>query len=302
MGRRESKDSGRVSPNLPPNDIPALQKAMRNAGRVTPAIVTDGFCPGCGTAAPLTDYAQCAVLGGGFLVVDDTQSLGVFGALTAGFAPYGHGGGGSLQRLALRHPVIVLVSSLAKAFGVPVAMLAGSTRVVEHFRSESQTRVHCSPPSAAALAAALNAVELNRRFGDALRLSLAEGVAHFRRGLKRLSLLGSNSLFPVQPIALPPGANTVAVYHALLNLGVRPVLHEGCGDHRPCISFVLTVRHRLTDINKALDSLVEALPSGALPTEGVRSNESLQRKNRLYTPCELLREFETKLRLPERWL
>jgi 8-amino-7-oxononanoate synthase len=270
---------------FPHNDVAALRMAIRDAGRSTPAIVTDGFDTQCGTPAPLIEYAKCAGSEGGFLVVDDTQSLGIFGTVTTGSDPYGLGGGGSLRRLALRHPGVLLVSSLAKAFGVPMAMLAGSSRLVEHFRMTFQTRVHCSPPSAVALVAALNALELNRRKGDALRRHLAERVVYFRRGLQRLSLLGNGSCFPVQPIAASQGTDTVALYRALLNHGVRPVLHDGCGRRSPCISFVFTVRHRLTDIEQALNSLMEALPSGVHSTEGEKSNEWISRsfrQNQIY--------------------
>ena len=47
---------------------------------------------------------------------------------------------------------IVVGASLAKAFGAPLAMLAGSAAVVGEFERQSATRVHCSPPSVAAVA------------------------------------------------------------------------------------------------------------------------------------------------------
>jgi len=132
-------------------------------------IVTDGYCPLRGTHAPLADYASCAAAGNGLLIVDDTQALGVFGRPAEPVVPYGSGGGGSLRRQNLRDSGIVVVSSLAKAFGVPVAMLGGSREFVQSFRENSATLVHCSPPSAAAISATLRALRLNRRSGDILR-------------------------------------------------------------------------------------------------------------------------------------
>ena len=42
-------------------------------------MVADGFCPGCGQPAPLTDYLQLIQQRGGLLVLDDTQALGILG-------------------------------------------------------------------------------------------------------------------------------------------------------------------------------------------------------------------------------
>ena len=67
----------------------------------------------------------------GLLVIDDTQALGIFGKRTKGESPYGSGGGGSLRWHALQTPRIVAVSSLAKAFGAPVAVVAGSARLTK---------------------------------------------------------------------------------------------------------------------------------------------------------------------------
>ena len=58
---------------------------------------------------------------GGLLVVDDTQAVGIFGRDAAPRQPYGHGGGGSLRMAGLSSPDVLVVSSLAKALGVPVA-------------------------------------------------------------------------------------------------------------------------------------------------------------------------------------
>ena len=130
------------------HDSQALWKAMNADRMARPVIVTDGFCPIRGEPAPLADYARCAAAGNGLLIVDDTQALGVFGRPEVP-DPYGSGGGGSIRRFQLEGASgIVLVSSLAKALGVPVAMLGGSGEFVGEFRRKSSTLVHCSPPSA----------------------------------------------------------------------------------------------------------------------------------------------------------
>jgi 8-amino-7-oxononanoate synthase len=173
-GVEKAAASGVRVRTFPIRNVMALRWALNDAGRTRPVIVTDGFSPTSGAAAPLADYAELARSGGGLLVVDDTQALGVFGPSPEVGSPYGKGGGGSLRKFGLETAGIVVVSSLAKAFGVPIAMLGGSAALVEEFRENSQTRVHCSPPSAADVAAACHALKENRRVGDALRSRLGQ--------------------------------------------------------------------------------------------------------------------------------
>jgi 8-amino-7-oxononanoate synthase len=250
------------------HDAAALRRAMGAIGPARPVIVTDGYCPVGGRQAPLPEYARCAVAGNGLLIVDDTQALGVFGRRAEWLGPYGGGGGGSLRYFGLRDPRIVVVSSLAKAFGVPMAMLGGGRALVEGFRDNSATLVHCSPPDAAAIAAALRALRLNRRCGDALRRRLAERVVRFRRGSQ--DLLATGSLFPVQALKLPGWIDARALYRALLGGGVRPVFHRDAGNGAPRISFVLTASHRLSEVDCAVEVLADAVARLARETERTR--------------------------------
>ena len=237
------------------HDARELRRAIGQEYGNRPVIVTDGFSALRGTHAPLRDYADCAAERNGLLIVDDTQALGIFGQQAESMGPYGMGGGGSLKHFKLRDPRIVVVSSLAKAFGVPVAMLGGSRTAVEEFYEHSATLVHCSPPSAAAIAAAQRALQLNREFGDALRRRLAERVVRFRRRLA--GLCSTESLFPVQSLKLPPNLDIYALYRALLARGVRSLLRRDRRSRGLGITFVLTARHPLEEIDAAVEALLE---------------------------------------------
>jgi 8-amino-7-oxononanoate synthase len=146
-----------------------------------PVVVSDGFCPGCGKHAPIAAYMDMVQPRGGRLVIDDTQALGIWGRHPNPFHPYGRNGGGSLRRAGISHRCIILINSLAKAFGAPLAMIAGSKNFFQRFRAESQTRVHCSPPSTAAVAAAIHALAVNAAHGDALRRRLSQLVFFFKK-------------------------------------------------------------------------------------------------------------------------
>ncbi len=255
------------------HDVAALWRAM-SAVPLRPIIVTDGYSPIWGMTPPLNDYAACAAAKDGLLIVDDTQALGVFGRRGDSADPYGVGGGGSLRHFNLRDPRVVVVSSLAKAFGAPLAMLGGSRAFVERFRENSAAFMHCSPPSAAAVSAALRALELNRRFGDTLRRRLAERVGLFRRRVAEF--LAVDGLFPVQPLNLAPGIDARMVYAALLDRGVQPVISRTSNGGGSQISFVLTARHRLSEIHDAAESLAKTLGAANLRSERSEQNVTWQ--------------------------
>ena len=68
-------------------------------------------------------------------MLDDTQALGVLGEKPTPDAPYGRGGGGSLPWHGVTSPHVIAGSSLAKGFGVPIAVLSGSERMIRRFET-----------------------------------------------------------------------------------------------------------------------------------------------------------------------
>jgi len=249
--------SGTLVKTFRQHDTNDLKKALATADGKPPVVVADGYCPGCGRLAPITEYLAQATARDGFVVVDDSQALGIFGK-PARWAPYGTGGGGSMQRASLNSDRLIVGSSLAKAFGVPVAVLAGSAALVDEYERQSATRVHCSPPSSAVIAALDRALAINRWHGDALRMKLALRVSRFRRGLRRLGVVATPSLFPVQPITLPKHVDAQKVHAELRERGVDAVLHRGERGKNAQISFVVTARHGRSDIDRALANLADA--------------------------------------------
>lgn len=238
----------RVYP-FPEHNVAALRMAMGSSNGARPVLVADGFCPACDRTAPLCEYVELAAARDGWVVIDDSQALGLFGRR----------GGGSLLKLGLTGANVILVSSLAKAFGVPMAMLAGCASEIEQIREHSDVRVHCSPPSAPVLNAAARALKLNAAIGDCLRARLARRVARFRNGLKRLGVVSNRSLFPMQRLDLPLDCSAGVVHERLLQRQVRCVLHRGKDGRDALISFIITARHSLEDIDEAIYALESAI-------------------------------------------
>jgi len=213
-------------------------------------------------AAYLDSVRAC----GGYLVIDDTQALGVYGH-PARAAPYGRGGGGSLRWCELDDDNVIVISSLAKGFGVPMAVLAGSRTRIEWFTRNSETRVHCSPPSVAVIRAAEHALSVNETHGDLLRQQLAQRVQYFRSRLAELALSSNGGWFPVQTLRLRPERAAIEVHDRLRDDGIETVLHRDRNGSGPRLSFILTARHRRSEIDRALETLASALAVQSAPRQ-----------------------------------
>lgn len=243
------------------HDASALRKLLRSTltPRGRPVVVTDGLRPGRWGPAPLRTYVNLVRAYGGYLVLDDTQAQGVLGRNPAPSSPYGFGGGGSLPWHDIEGPDIVTVSSLAKGFGVPMAILGGSLDMIKRFEAHSDTLVHCSPPSIAVLHAALHALFLNRIEGEERRQGLWDRVKYFRQGLNGAGLFTTGGPFPVQSLAGICGYAAHTLHQGLLTQGIRTVLHRGAGPEGPRLSFLITARHRLSELDRAVDALIRGI-------------------------------------------
>lgn len=258
------------------HDPAALTRVLRESpGRSRrPVVLTDGFCPGCGRPTPLSDYLTIVRRFGGYLIIDDTQALGILGKGPGPHAPYGHGGGGSLPWHDLQGPDILVGASLAKGFGVPMAVLAGSTEMIRRFETRSVTRVHCSPPSAAVISATEHALAVNHSRGDALRWRLADRVRRFRRGLARHGVATDGGLFPVQILRTIPGLSAAVLHGALLQRGIRavPLRRRKRGGSR--LGFLITASHTVEAINQCVAVLADVAEQASIIETGPSQSEA----------------------------
>lgn len=250
--------------------LPAPASRAPASGFATPVwVVTDGFCAGCARPAPLDAYAAMVRRWEGLLVIDDAQALGLYGRNPTAAAPYGRGGGGSLCRLRQREGLdVLLVASLAKALGAPLTMVAGAAPLVAAFASHSETLVHCSPPSAPALAAARRALALSA-LGDALRVRLATRVRFLRAALRERGFAVRGDLFPMQRVPMPDADAAAALQGALARRGVTAVVRRSRCNDEISLTFVVTARHTEEQLHRAALALTAV--AGARPrlTAGV---------------------------------
>lgn len=264
--------------HFPHDDPEALERRLKQDAprRLRPIVVADGFCPGCGKPAPIADYLKSTQAYGGYLIVDDTQAMGILGHSPSSRVPYGWDGGGSLRWHNVAGSDVLMVSSLAKGFGVPVALLAGSNAMVQWFENKSETRTHCSPPSIAVIHAAEHALTMNREQGDAIRLRLAQRVSRFRRQLAEYGFSTTGRLFPVQTLMPFTGVDAGMLHERLLRLGIRTVLHRARNGHGARLSFLLNVLHSTDDIDHAADALAFAMRNAQAKTQILEVNHELR--------------------------
>lgn len=246
---------------FPAHDATTLRALLQRdaAQGLRPIVVADGLCPGTGRIAPIAAYLEAVRRHEGYLLMDDTQALGIMGKGSTPTVPYGFGGGGTLRWRGAECANAIVVSSLAKGFGVPVAVLAGSNAPIRRFEQLSETRTHCSPPSAAIIHAAEHALAVNAAQGDVLRQRLHRLVQRFRNGLRRQGLHTTGGVFPVQTLRPAPGLSVTALDAYLRQHGVRAVLHRAPSHGGARLSFLITARHTEQMIDELIDVMVTGM-------------------------------------------
>lgn len=247
--------------NFQRHDPAALADLLHRHQRFNcrPIVVTDGMCPATGRTAPIVEYLNLVQARGGYLVIDDTQALGILGHHPGPKTPYGRGGGGTPAWHGIQAPELIVVSSLAKGFGVPLAVLGGSKCITERFEHHSATRMHCSPPSVALIHAAEQALQINESRGEHLRLRLAQLVRRFRERLRQVGVAASGGLFPVQTLQRVAAIDATRLHSVLQGAGVETVLHCKRNGLAARISFLLTASHRPEDVDRAVALLANII-------------------------------------------
>ncbi len=222
-----------------------------------PIVVLDGVSSVTRIPMPLPYYLQAIEPYGGIVVVDDTQAIGLLGHSSNLCFPFGLRGGGSIRWHGFDPSNIVLVSSLAKGFGVPIAMLSGSARMINWFRMNSLTLEHCSSPCFPLLHAVENALDINESKGDELRTNLIANIRKFQTILHRAGFLEMAPLFPVQSIVPPNVSDPEFFVNELQNRGVGVLFQHSGKVFRIILS--ITAAHSAEQIDFAAHVLVETL-------------------------------------------
>jgi 8-amino-7-oxononanoate synthase len=242
-------------------DRPDLQKQVWRCYRsgLRPIIVSDGWCTQCGQALPLVKYTRWLAPFKGLLIIDDTQAIGVIGQKSQKKPLYGTGGGGVLPWLNLDYENVLAGSSLAKGFGIPIAVLSGKSSWIQTIRQASFTRMHCSPPTMAQLVTARKVLENNVTEGEVRRHQLHQRIAQFQQYFRMLQPDRSENLFPVQHLRLSKKGAPERWHHYLKRQGIRTLL-TSAHDQETVLTFLLRADHPAEHIKQLAITLNVALP------------------------------------------
>ena len=234
------------------HDPSSLERRLRCSS--PSLVVTEGWCPICGRAAPLARYAELAQRANALLVIDDTQAIGVLGPAWTAMTPFGSSGAGSAAAAGITgHPSTVVVASAAKAFGAPIALVAGPDATITRLRSLGPTRTHSSQPSAAHVMALSRALHINDTCGEHLRRRLARLVAIFADRLPGRCARVRSTRFPVLVIDLPVTVDPRELCRQLRLHHVRAAVVQGHG--APHLVFIIRADHTRDDVARASDLL-----------------------------------------------
>ncbi len=231
----------------------SLERACRTARRPA-VVVTDGWCNGCSQPAPLGELVATAQRHGARVIVDDSLGFGVIGARRHGASVFGAGGGGTFAYLDVAIEQNVVVVSLAKGLGVPVAALLSDSSTVDRVRRDGPTLMHASGPTAADLASLRHALSISAGELERRRAVLAEHTVVLRESLTSRGVPVVGSPFPIVQAAV---ADPVALHRVLASRGHHAVmLQRRCRvGAPPTLAFVLRSDHTHDD----LDALVRAI-------------------------------------------
>jgi 8-amino-7-oxononanoate synthase len=84
-------------------------------------------------------------------------------------------------------------------------------------------------------------------------------VRCFREKLRQIGLSALGGLFPVQTLRAIPDIDPQRLYRQLLDYGVKAVLRSTKGMPDAVLTFLITVWHTRSDIDRCMDALQHAL-------------------------------------------
>ena len=189
------------------NSVQSLENLLKRHG---PGIIAiDSVYSTSGSVAPLADMAEISSRYGAILVVDESHSLGLFGAM----------GAGMVAALNLQDQVDFITASLSKTFASRGGIIIGSSENLEYFRYNARPAIFSSSVMDHEAAGFLATQEIVA--GAALMRAELQAKADYLR--EELAAAGYNvSASQSQIISLVSGADdrTIRLRDALEKRGV----------------------------------------------------------------------------------
>jgi len=253
----------RVTP-YPHADLCTLRAQLMQSQALIKLIATDAVFSMDGDIAPLADILMLAERFDAWVVVDDAHGFGVLGAR----------GRGTLERLGLTSPRLILMGTLGKAAGLAGAFVVAEPTVGEYLLQAARAHLFSTAAPPALVQAQLTSLDLiEGPEGSVRRERLALLQSRLHAGLARLCAqhpaLGWHAPrtdTPVQPLIVGDNAAAMDLSERLARAGIRvagirpPSVPAGTARLR----ITLCAGHTRDDVDRLLQAL-QACAHGCSP-------------------------------------
>lgn len=231
------------------NDPASLSNRLRRLGdRASEAlIVVEGLYSVRGDSAPLVEYAQVKEKYGGYLLVDEAHSLGI----------YGDHGRGLAEHLGVEPSVDFIVGTFSKSLGSIGGFCVSRHDELTLFRYSSRPYIFTASPCPSVIATTRVAL---RKLEDQseLRDKVWANAKQLYTALENLQLDLGPHLSPVIGIAFEDRVLSLACWQALLEAGVYTnlILPPAAPDGRSLIRCSVTAAHTPRQIDLIIDAFM----------------------------------------------
>ena len=208
-------------------------------------VVLEGIYSMLGDRAPLADFVEVKKKHGFQLLVDEAHSFGVLG-------PHGRG---LADEAGLEDEADFIVGTFSKSVGAIGGFGAGNHPLFEYLRYAMRPYMFTASSSPASIATSLAAIRKLAAEPER-RARLAENSARLFHGFKALGLeLGSDQVSPVIAVKCPDEPSTIAMWNALLKLGVyvNIALPPGTPNKQCLLRCSVSAAHSDADIDRIIE-------------------------------------------------
>ncbi|HAC90480.1 MAG TPA: 8-amino-7-oxononanoate synthase [Planctomycetaceae bacterium] len=185
------------------------QLKSRRAQYQRSLIVTESIFSMDGDQAPLLQLAELAGQYDSALIVDEAHALGLFGTRGAGL----------LEEMQLSDQVLLKLGTLSKSLGGVGGYVAGCSVTMEYLVNRCRSYLFSTAPPAAAMAAALAAVELLPSL-CAIRTQLLEQARALRTRLSDMGWTVPSGRSPIIPLVIGEASDAIALSRRLGQQGI----------------------------------------------------------------------------------
>lgn len=225
------------------NDPADLAKRMRRLGeRAKQAlIIVEGLYSMLGDKAPLAEFAAVKREYGGYLMVDEAHSLGI----------YGDNGRGVCEEAGIEDDVDFIVGTFSKSLGATGGFCVSNREELDLVRYAARPYIFTASPPPSVIAS--TRVILSKiATGKALRQKIMDNATQLYQGLAALGLQLGPEISPVVAVGIPGRERALTFWKALLESGVycNLVLPPATPSGIPLLRLSMSAAHQTQQIDQ----------------------------------------------------